>query len=531
MKKLIILLLIILSFAGCNKSSEPIKVTILQLNDVYEISSIGNAGGMARVAALQKTLSKESDHILTVMAGDFLSPTVIGNLEDELGKVKGRQMVEVMNAVPFDLVTFGNHEFDLPYEDLQKRIDESTFDWISANVSHKQADGTVIPFQKNNSPIPAYKIYEFHNKQGDAFKVGIFGVTTNQNKANYVHYHQNWEQTAIETYHMLASKTDAVIGLTHLDLKEDMQLAQKGLGKLRLIMGGHEHEHQEKEIKNTLIRKADANAKSAYIHRITFFPNADEQDRLRIKSELVEITAENFPEVEPNVASLVNKWEHKKNKLLKAQGYDLNQLVLELDSGQVLEGRDKYMRSQQTNLGHLITEAMLWVSRQNGIKAQAALLNSGSVRLDDKLQGKITQYDIIRTLLFDGRVVYTTVHGNDLKKILNDGLLNLKGDGMYLQLANIDEHKHEDKWYFDSGQPVEAKKYQIVALEYLIQNLNTKMKENKLKLSAPLEYYPVSFRFQEENTSELKKCVMKFMLENSQQAKAIVAHETLEFSL
>ena len=45
-----------------------------------------------------------------------------------------------MNAMNFDLVAFGNHEFDLSYTHLQERLNESNFDWVSANVLRNKSD-------------------------------------------------------------------------------------------------------------------------------------------------------------------------------------------------------------------------------------------------------------------------------------------------------------------------------------------------------------------------------------------------------
>ena len=81
---------------------------------------------------------------MLVMAGDFLNPSLLGTIKVDGERLRGKQMVEVMNAMNFDLVAFGNHEFDLPYKDLQKRLNESKFDWISANVKQKTKNGSEL---------------------------------------------------------------------------------------------------------------------------------------------------------------------------------------------------------------------------------------------------------------------------------------------------------------------------------------------------------------------------------------------------
>src|ERR1700740_1891336 len=129
-----------LIFSAANaQPRRPLSFTILQINDVYEIAPLagGKEGGMARVAALRKQLQKKDPNVITVLAGDFLSPSLIGTLSirdsrsgrDE--RIAGRQMVALMNATGVDYVTFGNHEFDISRSDLQKRLDESEFTWVN----------------------------------------------------------------------------------------------------------------------------------------------------------------------------------------------------------------------------------------------------------------------------------------------------------------------------------------------------------------------------------------------------------------
>lgn len=75
---------------------------------------------------------------ITVLAGDFISPSVIGTLKNEGKRIRGKQMVEALNSLGLDWVVFGNHEFDYDdLADLQARLDESKFTWLSGNVRLK----------------------------------------------------------------------------------------------------------------------------------------------------------------------------------------------------------------------------------------------------------------------------------------------------------------------------------------------------------------------------------------------------------
>src|SRR5450432_4100965 len=158
-------------------------ICILQLNDVYEIGPLnqGRIGGMARVATLVKQ-HEARYQTFVVLAGDFVSPSVIGTTKIDGQKVNGRQMVDIMNKAGVDLVTFGNHEFDIPENDLQQRMNESQFAWVSSDVLHKNSNGAVFPFYKTKPDsivIPAYFLLSSAHNQ---FKIGIVTATIPSNK-------------------------------------------------------------------------------------------------------------------------------------------------------------------------------------------------------------------------------------------------------------------------------------------------------------------------------------------------------------
>ena len=100
-----------------------IEVIFIQVNDVYEIAPTtgGTAGGMARVAAIKKEYKKQNPNTFLVMAGDFVSPSIFNSLSFEGKRIRGRQMIEAMNAAGTDLAIFGNHEFDISESELQER--------------------------------------------------------------------------------------------------------------------------------------------------------------------------------------------------------------------------------------------------------------------------------------------------------------------------------------------------------------------------------------------------------------------------
>jgi len=347
------------------------EVTFLHINDVYEISPLegGKVGGMARVATLRKQLVQQREKVLTVMAGDFLNPSVIATVKHNGERIRGAQMVDVMNACKLDYVGFGNHEFDLKESDLQKRINESDFEWISSNTFHKGSKW-IAPFEKEKEgatrPIQPFKIVELPTTSGKAIRMGIISVCLPANKKDYVSYHDMFKDARL-TCDYISDKCDFVVGLTHLSIEQDRQLAQT-IPQLALIMGGHEHQNHIETVGSVVIAKADANAKSAYVHKVTY---DGARARIMVDSDLRALDEK--IELDETVSQVVKKWEDIALKGFEAEGFDINKVVTTLS--EPLDGREAVNRFQPANMGMTIAEAMY--KQKSG--ADASLINSGAV--------------------------------------------------------------------------------------------------------------------------------------------------------
>ncbi len=445
-----------------------IEIVFLHLNDVYEIAPLSDgSGGLARVAALRQSLLAKNPNTYTILAGDFLSPSVIATLRHEGKRIRGRQMVEVLNAMGVDAVTFGNHEFDYDYEDLQARIDESEFLWLGTNVRYAPTDTTSRPFFKrlpdgSRADLPDYTVAEFKDADGTRLRVGIWGATVTVNQKPYVRYTDPLE-TAGHVYQELLGKCDVQVALTHLDIEDDLKLATL-VPQVPLIMGGHDHDNMLHRVGRTTVAKADANARTVYVHRLRY----DKKRRLaRVRSELRRMDA--AVPLEPNTASTVAKWEAIKTEALKNAGFDADAGVTVLNTP--LDCREAFIRHQQAPVGQIILRAMLAAARE---KPDAAVLNSGSIRVDDVLVGPLTELDVVRMLPFGGGISEVELRGSLLQRMLDAGLRN-KGKGGYLQLAHIEHDENKGQWLI-RGEPLQSMRlYRIVMPDFLLTGQETNM--------------------------------------------------------
>lgn len=482
---------------GVIKGNGLVTLKFVQVNDVYEIAPLngGEYGGMARVAHIHDSIKKQFPNTYLFMAGDFLNPSLLGTLKVDGERLNGKQMVDVMNAMDFDLVTFGNHELDLSEEDLQKRLDESTFKWTSANVRHVTEEGiepfsTKLEFTK--VPISDFATFKAVDPNGNEMKFGVVSVTLPSNPKDYVYYGDIYKES-FRAYKLASEKTDLVFGLTHVSIDEDRELARL-MQSIPLIMGGHEHNAMLVNVGKTTIAKADANAKSVYVHTILYNPKTKYYN---LHSQLV-FVAENTPS-NAKVERIVSKWNDMLDEKLKEVVDNPNDIIYVPTTP--LDGTDSANRSIQTNLGEIITKSMAF-SYQN--KVDAAIVNGGSIRVDDMLSGPITPKDVFRVLPFGGSVLKVDLKGNLLKEILDYGQ-EKKGTGAYLQHDNISEAGNGD-WLIQ-GKPISDKKTYTVAIsDFLLKGLDVPFltPENKdiVKIYTPKET---------ETAADIRKAIIFYL--------------------
>lgn len=439
---------------------------LLQLNDVYEIAPLegGKAGGLARVATVRQELLRENANVITVMAGDFLSPSFLGtmnfeNADGEREKIAGLQMIETLNVMGLDYATFGNHEFDIKDPALlEKRMDQSTFTWTVCNVSYVDENGHTRPFQQNGTPVPDFLVHDLKTASGPGVKLGLLGVVLPFNQMPYLRYGDVTERFR-QTLATMKPATDLQLAITHNNLDEDIALAEAVPG-VPLFMGGHEHANLSRYIGSTIITKADANAKTVYIHRVRYDPASG---MTHVRSELK--TIDDTIAEEPITKAVVDKWLTRAYSVMEEMGYAPARQVLQLTAPLVC--KESLIRTSQTNFGQLTMDAI--AAAMPG--ADAYLLNSGTMRLDDNLSGVVTEYDILRTYPYGGKLVRVELPGDVLAYVLETGLRANFGEGGYLQVKNVDVTD-----LTVGGKAVEeTNSYTVVLPEFLAKGLEARL--------------------------------------------------------
>ena len=415
-----------------------VRVTLLHINDVYEISPVegGKSGGLARVATLLEQLKRDNPATRMLLGGDFVSPSALGTARVNGERLAGRQMIAVLNAAGLDLATLGNHEFDISEAALAARIGESRFAYVSTNVT----DSLGRPLLG----IPSHLILRLTDSRGRSARIAVVGATVDQVHRPNLRYLPAADALRREVA-LLRDSADAFVALTHLRLQDDVNLADS-LPELDLILGGHEHENWilRRGARFTPIIKADANVRSAAVVTLTITPRS----RPEVEWRLLAIT-DSIAE-QPAVAEEVKRWTGIAYEAFRRDGLAPERVIATLPVP--LDAREVIVRNQENDFTRIVTQAL----RAEAPEAQVALFNAGSIRLDDVLPpGPITEYDVIRLLPFGGKVVEVEMTGALLRQVLEQGDRN-RGIGGFLLRAGAEA-------------PIDTlRRYRVVTSDFLV---------------------------------------------------------------
>ncbi len=399
-----VLLPLVAACTGLPKApAPPNPVRFLSINDTYTIDTLpdGN-GGLARIATLRKRIASEGP-VVFVLAGDFLSPSLLSRYYD------GRQMVEALNAAGLDYATFGNHEFDLPRDELLARIGESRFKWLSSNC--RLADG---------APFPGVLPWDTLRVQGR--KLGLFALTLpGVDYPDWVDCARPDSAARVVVDSLTALGADLIIAITHQRLDADVALLHSE-GEVALVLGGHEHEAHTVAVGDRHVLKADADAVSAQF--VTLWGR---KDQWREAPRLLDVRPSLV--LDSAVEAVVARWRDSLTRRLGPPRV-IGTIAEPLDA------RSSSLQAGETNFGNIVADAVRF-----GTGADVGLMNSGGIRVDAMLpRGPLTTYTIESAFLFadETRLVTVTLSGSRLRELLETGVSSRNyGAGGFLQVSGI----------------------------------------------------------------------------------------------
>jgi 2',3'-cyclic-nucleotide 2'-phosphodiesterase (5'-nucleotidase family) len=250
------------------------------------------------------------------------------------------------------------------------------------------------------------------------------------------------------------------------------------------------------KVGNVYITKAHANARSVYIIKLNINKKKKQTDVSTSLKYINESVA-----IDSVTNEYVGKWTKIANDNYASLGFDAKKVVM--TSGEILDGRESEIRSKQTNFTNLIGEAIADACPQ----ADVAIMNSGSIRVDDLLPPPITQYDIIRTLPFGGGIVEADMKGRLLTRTLDVGRKNI-GTGGFLIYHPVQYDAGNNVWMLN-GKPIDpAKTYRVALTDFLFSgkeaNLDFLNKDNP----DVVKVYPTDPK---SSKSDIRLAVIRYM--------------------
>ncbi|SDY67028.1 5'-nucleotidase [Proteiniborus ethanoligenes] len=400
--------LVFAPIVGVYAEENTIEITIVHTNDTH--SRVEAGIGFAKIAAKVKELKEANPNTLLVDAGDTLHGQSFATIS------KGESIVKVMNAMGYDVMTPGNHDFNYGQDRLLELKELMEFPLIAANV-----------IKTDGSPL----LEPFVIKEVGGLKIGIFGlatpettVKTNPKNVIGLTFKDPVESAKEMVAKLKEEKVDAIIALAHLGIDEEsVDTAYKvrdNVEGIDLIIDGHSHTHLDKidnEEKATKIVQTGEYNNNLGIINLTFKDGKLES----IEPTLFSLEAAAELEADADVAALIAE--------VKKGNEEITSVVVG-KTDVVLVGERNNVRGGETNLSNLITAAMLSAS-----EADMAITNGGGIRASIEA-GDITMGDIITVLPFGNYVIVKEYTGAQILAALEHGTASYPAAaGSFAQVA------------------------------------------------------------------------------------------------
>ncbi len=414
-------------------------------------------GGFARLATVIEEIrirkAEQNEPVLLFNAGDFLGGSAYG----WLAPAGYAAELSVMQAIGYNAVTVGNHEYDYTPDVLAMYL-------IAAGYpdAHKQtavlASNTQPPDDHLLTTEGLFRntvIIELEN----GLRVGAFGmigidaedVSSDTGDVVFLDRHETARRMVDK---LNQENVDIIIAITHSGVGEDRDLA-RDVPEIDVIVGGHCHSalHQPIIEGNTIIVQAGSLVR--FLGHLELAYNK-ETGELKIRNEpdspfLIPVDGSIPPHTE--ISILIDQYTGI-----------LNDLVEEMTDGLVDNILAPVIRSdfpvshrpalQESPVGNFITDAMRLVTQEvTGRRVDVAIMGNGNIRGTiypgnmPHSKGIVPFYEIVEVIGLghgqDGYAGYPIVSlyltGDELARLLEVAVLlkELMGNTYFLQFSGL----------------------------------------------------------------------------------------------
>ena len=414
---------------ACQPKPKEQKLYVVSTNDMH-----ANIDNFPQLAALIDSLRSVHPDLLLFGAGDNRSGNPINDRYTEPAK----PMYELMNAVGFDLSTFGNHEWDGGPLALRNVLEWANFPFVCANVIF---DDTL---QMPNT-------YPYTTFERDGLKIGVIGgIQLGENGLPDFHpknaggSHFVPIEEVLPKYIEELKDCNAVFLLSHCGYEEDRETAEK-FPQLAAIFGGHSHTRvAEKQLVNgVLVTQAEAKVKFVTLSTFTFV------DGKIVDKDMELLSIKSFPKRNAEVQAMVNEYNSN----------DYFRTVVTTNMTPV---------ESYESLGCLMTDAIRYTT-----SSDMGFQNPGGVRFDTLSARPVTLKDIFALDPFDNEIIAFTLTGQEIINLMKSCCTTDGGpiycSGCSYKFKISDEGEMTDiQVTLENGKPLDLNaKYNIVMNSYM----------------------------------------------------------------
>ena len=434
LKKLLAVLLVVsmlmtgLAFAETAETEvEHQPVVVLYTNDVH--CGIEDAIGYAGLAAYEKAYEKLGYEVILVDNGDAIQGGPIGTLS------KGEYIIDIMNAVGYDIATIGNHEFDYGMDVFMSLREKAEFPYISANFCDLEGNPILDP----------YVIKEL-----GGWKVAFVGASTPETftkstptyfqdaEGNYIYSFCQGEDGA-NLYAAVQKAVDAaraegaeiVVAMSHLGTdgssvpytSSDLIVNTTGIN---VVLDGHSHSVWEMElVQNAAGEDVILSSTGTKLNNVgSLVIEAGEDQTPVLTTALHSESLFQDEEAEAFIATVKAQYEETLNQVVATTAVDLT--TKDPATG------ERAVRTAETNLGDLCADAYRVV-----LGADVAFVNGGGVRADIPA-GDITYGQILSVHPFGNMACLMEVSGQQILDALEMASRDVPDEcGGFLQVSGL----------------------------------------------------------------------------------------------
>jgi 5'-nucleotidase len=407
-------------------------------------------GGIAQRKTLIDRLKAENPkETLLLDAGDIFQGTLYFNF------YLGQADLPFYNQMNYQAGTLGNHEFDRGQTVLADFIKKSQFPLVSANLK-------IADFSPLKGLVKPWSILSVNGE-----KIGIFGLTTEDTAkmsspgegVTFTNAVEAAKQAVVELKQQGINK---IIGLTHIGFESDLNLA-KTIDDIDIIIGGHTHTPLGSMPNATQpypVVETTPNGKTVLVVTDWEWGKylGDLKVKFNAKGEV--ISWQGLPHAIDNTIPPDSRFSQQLETLATPLN-TLRQTIIG-KTNILLEGSRDKVRTQETNLGNLIADAVLNQLKSDG--AQIAILNSGGIRASIP-PGNISVSQVIEVLPFGNTIGRVDLTGAQIKQALEHGVSKVElGEGQFPQVAGL-------QFIYDPKAPIGSR---VISVSIIEQNGQSK---------------------------------------------------------